>query len=284
MPKRSRASDEAPAPRVPEREERTCRAARSTQRVALLLVEVHDHLGVRRACGTVARASSSAQLAIVVDLAVEDDARPCRPRSPSAGRPPSRSMIERRRKPRPTPARRGSPRRPARGAAGCPSSCATLPDREDGRRRRTRCRRCRTCCSAVRADGDRRLHRGARCARGGQLLARRATQSLIELTPPRPFRQLDVHRRRPGPASSRRRAGPNRFSARARGSAHQVRQVRGGVAPSGARVGRASRGRGSFPCIVRSSTSPTSSRASHPCSPAGTAFVVGRRAEAIRPR
>ena len=51
-----------------------------------------------------ARSSSSPQLAVVVDLAVLDDVRPCRPRSRSAGRRVSRSMIDSRRAASPTAA------------------------------------------------------------------------------------------------------------------------------------------------------------------------------------
>ena len=77
--------------------------SRSTQRGAALLVEVDDHLGVGvRREAVAARLELRAQLAEVVDLAVEDDAAPM-PSSFAIGwSPASRSMIESRRKPRPT--------------------------------------------------------------------------------------------------------------------------------------------------------------------------------------
>ena len=77
-----------------------------------------DDLGVAVGAEAVAeRLQLGAQLAEVVDLAVEDDARAPVGRRPSAARQPARSMIASRRWPRPTPAARSRGRcRPGRGA------------------------------------------------------------------------------------------------------------------------------------------------------------------------
>ena len=108
--RRDRAPRAASGPRRPTAPARTCRAA-AEERLAPLLVGVHQHFDVRPGAEACPRASSSRlDLGEVVDLAVGDDldravlvANGCWP--------PARSTIASRRIARPTP-----------GSRMCPSS------------------------------------------------------------------------------------------------------------------------------------------------------------------
>ena len=101
---------ESPVPRIPDGD----REHPVEMREALdaeVLVQVDDRLAIAvRAKHVPGSLQTTAQGAKVVDLAVEDDPHACRLRWTAADSPRSRSMIDRRRKPRATPGRvpRGS--------------------------------------------------------------------------------------------------------------------------------------------------------------------------------
>ena len=127
--------------------------SRSTRRVAMPRVQLEDHFGVATACGSVRRAprASGAQLLVVVDLAVEDDRRSGRPRSIIGWWPPPRSMMLRRRWPRPSAPLDDSCRsRRARDASPHRASRVDRPHRRSSRHGGTG-RRFRTCLYSPRS-------------------------------------------------------------------------------------------------------------------------------------